>query len=186
MGPTESVVAVFQTHSEAEDAVRKLAQSGFDMKSLSVIGRGYHIDEKVIGFYNLSDRVAFWGTRGAFWGGLWGLFTGGILITVPTIGAVAALGYLATSIIAGIESAVVVGAMSALSAALFSIGIPQDSVLEYETAIAADKFLVMAHGSAAELGIARSVLAYAAPSEFKQQASDKSLKPEMRPSPVHA
>jgi hypothetical protein len=43
------------------------------MKNLSVVGKGYHTEEKVIGFYNVGDRVKFWGSRGAFWGGLWGL-----------------------------------------------------------------------------------------------------------------
>ena len=48
------------------------------MKNLSVVGKGYHTDEKVVGFYNTGDRIKFWGTRGAFWGGFWGLFFGGL------------------------------------------------------------------------------------------------------------
>jgi hypothetical protein len=42
------------------------------MKHLSVVGKGYHSEEKVVGFYNIGDRIKFWGTRGAFWGGFWG------------------------------------------------------------------------------------------------------------------
>ena len=63
------------------------------MKHLSVVGKGYHIDEKVTGFYNLGDRVMFWGKRGALWGGLWGLFLGGLFMTVPVVGHVIVLGY---------------------------------------------------------------------------------------------
>ena len=51
----------------------------------------------------------------------------------------------------GIENAIVVGGLSALGAALYSLGIPKDSVLAYETAIKADDFLVMARGSADEM-----------------------------------
>jgi hypothetical protein len=112
-----------------------LAQAGFDLKSLSVVGKGYHTDEKVVGFYNVGDRVKFWGKQGAFWGGLWGLFFGGLFITIPVVGYVAVLGYLATVMISAIESAVVVGGLSALGAALYSIGVPKDIVIQYETAL---------------------------------------------------
>ena len=40
----------------------------------------------------------------------------------------------------------IVGGLSALSAALFSIGIPKDNIVEYETQIKAGKFMVIAHG----------------------------------------
>ena len=86
MEKTETVVAVFMDHNAAEAAVKKLSAAGVEMKHLSVVGKGYHIDEKVTGFYNLGDRVMFWGKRGALWGGLWGLFLGGLFMTVPVIG----------------------------------------------------------------------------------------------------
>ena len=159
-----SVVAVFPDHEAAEAAVKKLTSGGFEMKNLSVVGKGYHTEEKVVGFYNIGDRIKFWGKRGAFWGGFWGLFLGGLFMTIPVVGHVVVLGYLATVAISGIENAVVVGGLSALGAALYSIGIPKDSVLQYETALTADNFLVMAHGTAAEVAQAKAILGTANPS----------------------
>ncbi|WP_408588891.1 DUF1269 domain-containing protein [Novosphingobium sp.] len=153
-----SVVAVFADHAAAETAVKTLALGGIDIKQLSVIGKGYHVDEQVVGFYNQGDRVRFWGTRGAFWGGLWSLFFGGLVLTLPAVGPVMALGYIAASIIAVVEGALVVGTVSAVAAALYGIGIPKDSVLEYETAIHADRFVVMAHGTVAQVALARKLL----------------------------
>lgn len=155
---TNTVIAVFTDHYMAETAVKKLTEGGFEMKKLSVVGQGYHSDEKVVGFYNAGDRVKFWGTRGAFWGGLWGLFFGGLFMTIPIVGHVVVLGYLATMAISAVENAVVVGGMSALGAALYSIGIPKNSVIEYETALKADRFLVMAHGTAEEIDRAKAIL----------------------------
>ncbi len=132
--------------------------AGFEMKNLSVVGKGYHTDEKVVGFYSTGDRVKFWGTRGAFWGGFWGLFLGGLFMTVPVVGHVVVLGYLATILISGIENAVVVGGLSALGAALYSIGVPKDSVIQYETELKTDKFLVMARGPTAEIARAKTIL----------------------------
>jgi len=158
MENSDTIIAVFHEHSAAEMAIKKLTADGFDMKNLSVVGKGYHTDEKVVGFYSTGDRVKFWGSRGAFWGGFWGLFLGGIFMTVPVIGHVVVLGYLATVLISGIENAVVVGGLSALGAALYSIGVPKDSVIQYETALKTDNFLVMARGPAAEIARAKTVL----------------------------
>jgi hypothetical protein len=158
MEHSETLVAVFADHAAAEDGVKKLAQAGFELKSLSVVGNGYHTEEKVVGFYNVGDRVKFWGERGAFWGGLWGLFFGGLFVTTPVIGPVFVLGYLAGAAIAAVEGAIVVGGLSALGAALYSVGIPKDSVIAYEAAIKADEFLVMAHGGLAETSRAKVLL----------------------------
>jgi hypothetical protein len=128
-----------------------------ETKNLSVVGKGYHTDEKVIGFYNVGDRVKFWGTGGAFWGGFWGLCFGGLFMTIPFVGHVVVVGYLATIAVAGIENAIIVGRLSALGAAFYSIGIPKDSVLQYETALKADSFPLMAHGTAAEMAGAKAI-----------------------------
>jgi len=173
MKAPDSVIAVFADHPAAEAAVKKLTAAGFDMKNLSVVGKGYHTDEKVVGFYNTGDRVKFWGTRGAFWGGFWGLFFGGLFMAIPFVGHVVVLGYLATIAIAGIENAVIVGGLSALGAALYSIGVPKDSVIQYETAVKADGFLVMAHGSAEEMARAKAILGEAKPSQLDVVAGAK-------------
>lgn len=184
MEETDTIIAVFPDHNAAEGAVKRLAQAGFDLKSLSVVGKGYHTDEKVVGFYNVGDRVKFWGRQGAFWGGLWGLFFGGLFITIPVVGYVGVLGYLATVMIAAIENAVVVGGLSALGAALFGIGVPKDSVIQYETALKADSFLLMAHGGAAEIDRAKTILSAMSPSQLDVHAAGKAA--EVLGNPAHA
>jgi len=177
MEKPDTVIAVFADHNSAEAAVKKLATSGFEMKSLSVVGKGYQTDEKVVGFYNKGDRIKFWGTRGALWGGLWGMFFGGLFLSIPVVGHVVVLGYLASMAIYGIENAVMVGGLSALGAALFGIGVPKDSVLQYETAVKADSYLVMAHGTAEEVARAKIILGAANPSRIEVHAGPKAEKP---------
>ncbi len=158
MTPAKTVVAVFADHAGADGAVKRLAAAGVDLKRLSVVGKGYHTEETAIGFYNIGDRMRVWGSRGAFWGGLWGLFFGGVLLTIPIVGHVIVLGYLAAAVASVVEGAVVVGGLSAIGAALFSLGIPKDSVVNYETAVKADSFLVLAHGASAEMAKAEALL----------------------------
>jgi len=57
-----------------------------------------------------------------------------------------------------LESAAVVGGLSALGAGLYSIGIPKDSIISYEAAIKSDKFLVVAHGTPDEINRAKEIL----------------------------
>lgn len=159
MTTTDSVIAIFADHMAADAAVKKLAASHFDVKNLSVVGKGYHSEEKVLGFYKIGDRVSFWGSRGAMWGGLWGLFFGGLYLTIPVVGSVVILGSLAAMVISALEGAVLVGGISALGAALLSLGIPKDSAVRYEAAVKADGFLVMAHGTPQEVVRAKAILA---------------------------
>jgi hypothetical protein len=156
--PSNSVVAVFPQHSGAEKAVKELKNGGFDVKKLSIIGSDYRSEENVIGFYNLGDRMMYWGKTGAFWGGLWGLLFGSAFFLIPGLGPIIAAGPVVTWIVAGLEGAAVVGGLSALGAGLFSLGIPKDSVLKYEASIKAGKFLLIAHGSADEVQHARNIL----------------------------
>ncbi len=46
MEKTDTVIAVFADHNAAEAAVKKLTAAGFEMKNLSVVGKGYQTDEK--------------------------------------------------------------------------------------------------------------------------------------------
>ena len=170
MQEPNSIVAVFADHEGAEAAVKKLAAAGIDMKHLSVVGKGYHTDEKVTGFYNTGDRVKFWGKNGAFWGGLWGWLVGGVFLTAPVVGPVVVVGFLAAAVISAIEGAVVVGGLSALGAALYGIGIPKNSIVAYETELSADKFLVVAKGPAEEMVRAKALLATFKPSRIDQNA----------------
>jgi hypothetical protein len=64
----------------------------------------------------------------------------------------------------------VVGGVNALGAALFSIGIPKDSVIQYETTVKVDGFLVMARGSAKEVERAKAILGTVNPSQLEVHA----------------
>jgi len=143
------------------------------------VGKGFHTDEKVVGFYNAGDRIKFWGSQGAFWGGFWGLFFGGVFVTLPVVGPVIALGYVAAIIISAVESAVLVGGLSALGAALYSIGIPKNSVIQYEADLKADGFLVMAHGSAEDVARAKAVLDTTNPKRIDTHAGARTGEPAL-------
>lgn len=180
---TEVVVATFAHHADADAAVRSLAHGGIDMTHVSVVGKGYHTDEQVIGFYNARDRIKVWGKEGAFWGGLWGLFFGGVFLVVPVLGPVMVLGHLAMMIAGAAEGALLVGGFSALGAALYSIGIPEDSIVRYEETVKTDGYLILVQGSADEIARAEEILAESRPGSLDHHQASPPVRTSPRRTP---
>ena len=158
MSELNAVVAVYGTHTGAEEAVKELQRAGIDMRALSIVGKDTHTDEHVVGYYNTGDRMKYWGKTGAFWGGFWGLLFGSAFFAIPGIGPVLVAGPVVAWIVGALEGAAVLGGLSAIGAGLYGMGIPRDSILQYEMALKTDKFLLLAHGTAAEVRKARDII----------------------------
>ncbi|MGA8060568.1 MAG: DUF1269 domain-containing protein [Candidatus Sulfotelmatobacter sp.] len=172
MSTENSVVAIYRQHSDADLAVKELQRGGVDMHKLSIVGKGYHTDEQVVGYYNTGDRMKYWGKVGAFWGGFWGLLFGSALFIIPGLGPILAAGPVVAWIVAGLEGAVEVGALGALGAGLYSIGIPKDSIVKYQTALKTDQFLMIVHGTAAEVARAKDILETTHPAELGMHSGE--------------
>ncbi|PXX45914.1 hypothetical protein [Aquitalea magnusonii] len=155
----KSSVYVYNTHQEAEEAIRVLSRSGFDVKKLSLIGKGYHSEEFPVGFYSTGDKIKTWGGIGAFWGGLWGLLLAPAVFMIPGLGLLAMAGPVVSALVGGLEGAVIIGGLSAVGAALTRIGVSGEEAIKYESALKADKYVLMVHGSPEDIAKAHSVLA---------------------------
>jgi ABC-type antimicrobial peptide transport system permease subunit len=155
-----SPVYVFNTHAEAEDAIQSLVRSGFDVKKLSIIGKGYHSEERAVGFYTTADKIKSWGGAGAFWGGIWGVLLAPAVFFLPGVGLVAMAGPFVATLVGALEGAAVVGGVSALGAALTQIGVKKEQAIKYETALKVDKYILMVHGDPEEISKARLVLGH--------------------------
>ena len=173
MTKLNAIVAVYNDHADAEKAVDQLKDAGFDMTKLSIVGKDYHTEENVIGYYNAGDRMKYWGKMGAFWGGIWGLLFGAALFVVPGLGPVVVAGPIAAWIVGALEGAVVAGGLSAIGAGLYSIGIPKDSILRYEVALKADKFLLIAHGTADDVAKAKATIEHTSPVQVNVHGDNK-------------
>ena len=158
MKAKNTIVALYGTHEEAEAAVKELKSFGFDMNKLSIVGRGYHTEEQVLGFFTTGDWMKFWSKRGAFWGGLAGMLVGSGLILLPGIGPLVVMGPVVSWLVNTAAGVAVGSGLSAFGGVLYSLGIPRDSVLKYEKAIKADKFLLIFQGNPASIAEAKGIL----------------------------
>lgn len=145
-----ATVAVYGDLEHAEEGVRALERAGFEMAQLSIVARGMSEEHHVIGFDTPAVREGRWARWGAFWGVLFGAF-----VFIPGIGQLAVGGYLLYLL----ATAAVGAGAGALTAAMSTFGVPGDAVIRYETQLRADKQLLIAHGTAAEVERARALLA---------------------------
>jgi len=148
------LVAVYRSPDQAEGAIRFLRNCGHEIKHLSIIGQEYATEERPIGFINTGDRMLSWGKFGAYWGSIWGLLFGSAMLFVPGLGYILFGGWL----VAALEGAAVGGGIAALGAALASIGMPSDEVRTYQQALHAGRFLVVVHGTEADVRRVKVVL----------------------------
>ena len=158
MNQDDVPVYVYKTHDAAEEAVRLLMTSGFAAGQLSLIGKGYHSEEHPVGFYTTGDRIKSWGRSGAFWGGFWGLLLGPTVFFLPGLGLVAMVGPFVAMLVGVLEGAALVGGVSAIGAALIRFGVAQDQVVKYENALTVDHYVLLVHGTAAEVRKAHGLL----------------------------
>jgi len=114
---------LYNRHADAEAALHELHDEGFPIETLSIIGREYHIEEYVVGYYNTGEGMQYWAS------------------SVPFDAVSGDCSWAR-------EGAVVAGGGTAIGAGLLGIGISEGGVLQYETAIKADQFLLVAHWSA--------------------------------------
>lgn len=154
-----SCTFICDNHVQAEKAIAALMKGGIEAKHISLIGKGYHSEEQPVGFYSTSDKVMAWGGNGAFWGSIWGILMAPAVFFLPPLGVVALAGPIVSVLISALEGAVLVGGLSAVGAVLSRIGVAKDDIVQYESALKVDKYLVLVHGSADEIRNAQSLFA---------------------------
>jgi len=89
---------------------------------------------------------------------VWGLLMAPAVFVLPGLGVVAMAGPVVAALVGGLEGAAVVGGLSALGAAFSQLGMPKEHAMRYETALKADKYLLVVHGTDAQAAQASQVL----------------------------
>ncbi len=144
MFPTNSVVAIYRNRDQVERAVKELQKFDIDIQKLSIVGKGYATGDDTIAYFNA---------------------------VVPGVGAVLVSGPLMSYIVGALEDAIAVGGVAVIGAGLCSLGIPKNSAVYYESALKLGRFLLAAHGEAAEVTRAWDIIKITGPSEINTHSS---------------
>ena len=151
----QAVVASYESHRDAETAVRRLSNGGLPITKISIIGRNFETHEDIQGFYRPADAALDGAGEGAWVGGLFGLMLGAMgFFVFPVVGGLMIIGPLA-GLVAGAIGGAGVGA---LINGLVASGIPRNQALKYQERLEAGEFLVVLHGTAEEATRAHEIL----------------------------
>jgi hypothetical protein len=152
---SQTVVASYRTHGDAEAAVKILGANGIPIGAISIIGRNFETKEQVLGFYTPGDAAIDGAATGAWFGGLFGLMLGAVgFFALPVVGTFFVLGPLA-GMVAGIIGGAGVGA---LINALVAVGVPRDQALKYQQRLQAGEFLIVVQAPPADIARAHEIL----------------------------
>lgn len=126
---SQTVIGVFRSDKQAEEAVRELKARHFPVEDISVVARG---DERSsgLGTQNLADGTV----AGGALGGLTGLLAGVGALLIPGVGPIIAAGPLA-----GALTGIVTGG---IAGGLIDYGLPEEEGRRYEEEINRGNVLV--------------------------------------------
>jgi hypothetical protein len=154
-----SVVGIYDTMAQAEEAVHTLDQAGFPVKHISIVTQSLASNKTVHGYITPGDDLTPRGAAiGAWMGGLLSVLIGAAFLWVPGFGPLLVVGRFATLLLAGVEGALLGAATGSLLGALANWGIAEEHILDYEQQVKGGKHLVIAYGTAKEVARAHAIL----------------------------
>jgi hypothetical protein len=149
-----AVIAVFPGIDSAERAVRKLAEDGFPIDRVSIVGKDMQSEIRINGFVSTRDVLLPSAATGAWMGGLFGLLTGIALLFIPGVGPLIVLGPLAAGAVSAAEGALLGGAVGALLGHF----VAKEHLPKYEELVRTGSYLVVVHGDEADVARAQQLL----------------------------
>ena len=162
--PTEMqrAVGLFSDRQDAEAALSKLRESGFDMNQVSVVNKGSETGEMQGASVNadkddqVADSAARSATVGGVSGGAIGLIGSLGILAIPGVGPAAELGVLlANTVFAGALGA----AGGGILGALVGWGLPEDQAQYYSDRVnKSGDYLVLVEGDANAIRSAQTIL----------------------------
>ena len=154
----QSVIGVYNTMAEAEDAVRMLDKGKFPIKQVSFLAQDLQSVKEVHGYVTAGDVARVGANTGGWVGGLFGILVGAAFLWVPGFGPLLVAGSFAAMLLGGMEGVVAGAAGGGLLGALVGWGVSKQHILKYEEHLKGGKYLLITHGSAEEVTRAQKIL----------------------------
>jgi hypothetical protein len=168
----QSVIGVYGSMDQAEDAVRALSTGGFPIEQISVVAQDLQSEKQVHGYVTTGDVAKDGAATGAWVGGLFGVLVGAAFMWVPGFGPLLIAGPLAAILIGGLEGALAGAAGGGLMGALVGWGVSSKHILKYEEHVKGGKYLVIAHGTSDQVMTARDILGHTNVEEVNLHTED--------------
>jgi uncharacterized membrane protein len=160
--PDNVTIGVFDQDEDVRNAVNALKMANISDEYISIAapaGKIRPLDQEIQGFHTTSSRLRAGAKWGGWIGGVAGIIGGAAtFLVLPPVGAVVAIGGLATILAGAIEGAVIGAGVGILATALASLGIQEPEARALEQRLAEGEFLVVVKGPAEVVNKADDVL----------------------------
>lgn len=156
MTSKHTCVAIYLKPALAEEALSRLQSAGFDASQLSFVGRDTWAN--AAGSYNTENGFMYCGTLGPFWRRLWSVLLGRGIFWSYANGPMLVAGPLVGMIASAQEDARCDTGVDGFASGLSGIGIPEESIAQYEEALQNDRILLFVLGTLDDVNRADFIL----------------------------
>jgi hypothetical protein len=146
-----AAVATLDDEAAVRLALDRLRTAGIDMRAVSVLARDRRPAHTPAAYYATEGHARVSGEGSGFWNQLWQLLPGWAVVTIPGWGTLLAAGALGGWLVNALENSGVFGELTAVEAALYSLGLEKEEAGRCEEAVASGRILLIAHGPAEEV-----------------------------------
>ena len=166
----QSVIGVYTSMSEAEQAVQMLDKGNFPIKQVSIVAQDMQSEKEVHGYVTTGDVAKASASTAAWVGGFFGILVGAAFIWVPGFGPLLVAGSFASMLLGGMEGLAAGAAGGGLLGALVGWGVSKQHIIKYEEHLKSGKYLLMAHGSKEEVIHAQNIMKNSGAAELNHHA----------------
>lgn len=151
MPEKNTCILLYTTYEDVWQAVKKLQAQNFNLTAVSVVGNANDKEEQVVGVYTNDGNKHFQGTQAAFWQSLWEILDGELFFVTPELSSLFAAGAIVPLLVKEKDDIDIHGRFSALAATLFSMGVPANSIRQYEAEIKTGNILLIVNSKRADV-----------------------------------
>ena len=150
-----AALGVYDSHDMALEAVKKLKESGYPVKQLSIIGKAdVEVVDKELHVQSKNPINLAGVGIGTTLGATLGILTGVGLFAIPGLGFLYGAGAVVGAV-AGIDFGLIGGGMASVFA---TVGLKDEETEEYQKNLTEGKYLLVAQGNKEEVARAMAVL----------------------------
>jgi len=150
MPKKNTCILSYSSTKDVRQAIDDLLAHGFDLDKVSIVGNEYNRGVHAIGFYLKGGVMHFQGGQSVFWNDMWQQFNDKLFFVMPDQSVLLATGCIVRLLVKE-RSDIDIHGFSVLGTALFSMGVPNDSINQYEADIEVGKILLIVNAGRDEI-----------------------------------
>ncbi|TCK17757.1 hypothetical protein DFR30_0999 [Thiogranum longum] len=171
MSDINSCVAVYDLQQQLEDSIAALQRNGYDLKKVSVIGKGGYSEQHHFALILSRGMPRFHGEQADFWNRVHALLGSAGFFWAPGFGPFTVAGAIVTVLTGKPDRKLIGGKLHRLGMGLYAVGLSGDSALHYESVVDQGRLILIVQGPRDEVERASETIARTESTEMAVHAA---------------